>query len=95
MPETNYPGPLTEARPHRVQCNYMLRTAWHVHFVRQQQLVGRYYDLKSPEAVLDLLRRCAATEEEIAEAMRDMKRWGRGSTHVNLTQAQFDKLQKG
>jgi len=93
-PDHTQPEPLSQARPHRVLCNYMLRDShWSVHFVIGQERIGRWYTYRDVEKVLDILRAGNASPEELAEAMLDIKRWGRGSTRLNLTREQFRKLQ--
>jgi hypothetical protein len=92
----NVPADISEARPYRVLCNYMLRdSSWSVHFVVGQEAVGRWFHYREPGKVLDILRTGGASEEAITQALLDMKRWGRGSTRIDLTAAQWEKLRAG
>src|ERR1700678_586983 len=70
----------------RILANFMLRDTWSVHCVAQdcKTLVSEWVTVKTDETLLRLLKASGATEQNLIEIQRDMKRWGKGSTFIEV-----------
>ena len=81
-------------RPQRVQLNFQRHvSAWTVTFLQGGQPAGIPRQLRTNEALLELLRRSHASDAELVGADHAIRTWGRGTVFVQLTDEQFAWLQ--
>lgn len=86
---------------HRALLNFQCYGAnWSVHFIEAdcRTPIGktRYIDFVSVEELRAFVLRCNPEsrpgEDAMSEFDRDIRRWGRGSLFVNLTEGQYARL---
>jgi hypothetical protein len=72
----------------RILANFMYRDGWSVRCLAEdaKTSIGRPLTMQNDATLLKLFRFIGAGEEEIAEVERDIKRWGRGSVWIDLTE---------
>jgi hypothetical protein len=68
--------------------NFMRRDGWSVHCLAAdcRTVISPWVTIGSDEALLHQLQASGATPGQMEEIQRDMKRWGRGSTFIEVTE---------
>jgi hypothetical protein len=72
----------------QVLVNFMRRDGWSVHCLAAdcRTVISPWVTIGSDEALLHQLQTSGATPGQMEEVQRDMKRWGRGSTFIEVTE---------
>jgi hypothetical protein len=84
------------SRPHRVMMNFQNNNGWSIHFIAEdcKTPISGFYDLPDLEALRYLVRRTNPPPETLDELENDIRRWGRGSIYLHLTDEQYGKLKR-
>ncbi|MBB5331381.1 hypothetical protein HDF14_005025 [Edaphobacter lichenicola] len=75
----------------------MHRDKWTIHFIEEDcktSVVNRYFAFATLHNLRDFVIRCNAGPAELDDFDHSVKAWGRGSTHLTLTDEQYVSLKK-
>jgi hypothetical protein len=84
-----------QPRPYRVLMNFMGRDgAWAIHFIEEgcKTPLSRHYTLDDLNSLREMVLRTDPPPRTIEELDSDIRRWGRGSVYLHLTEAQYLEL---
>jgi hypothetical protein len=72
----------------RVLLNFQNRAGWSIHCLAAdcRTLVSQWVTVRTEETLLRLLKASGATPGELEEIERDIQRWGRGSTFIEVNE---------
>jgi hypothetical protein len=72
----------------RILVNFMRNDGWSVHCLAAdcRTLISQWVTVRTDETLLRLLKASGANPEQMGEIIRDMNRWGRASTFLELTE---------
>ena len=72
----------------RILLNFMNRDGWSVHCLAPdcKTLVSQWITVRTDETLLRLFKASGATPTQMDEIERDIKRWGRGSTLLDVNE---------
>ena len=72
----------------RILVNFMNRDGWSIHCLASdcQTLVSQWVTVRTGATLLRLLKASGATVAEMEEIERDISRWGRGSSFIEVNE---------
>jgi hypothetical protein len=70
----------------RILVNFTRNDGWSVHCLAAdcRTLISQWVTVRTDETLLRLLKASGANPEQMGEIIRDINRWGRGSTFLEL-----------
>jgi hypothetical protein len=73
--------------PMRVLVNFLHRSGWSIHCLEEDCAtpIGQPVTVATDEMLIRLMKASGAGPVELDEISRDMRRWGRGSTPIDVS----------
>jgi hypothetical protein len=78
-----------QTEPMRILINFRHRSGWSIHCLAPdcKTLVSPWLTVQEDETLLRVLAASGATPAQLDEVVKDMRRWGRGSTFIDINDA--------
>jgi hypothetical protein len=78
-----------QTEPMRILINFRHRSGWSIHCLAPdcKTLVSPWLTVQEDETLLRVLAASGATPAQLDEVVKDMRRWGRGSTFIEVNDA--------